>query len=515
MAKSVEAELKVELVQSDLTRLKQAPAIADLQVGPTEVLSLSTTYWDTPDQALRKSGATLRIRRTGGALEQTVKTGGSDTAFLAERSEYNVTVGEERPDLSAIADADLRARLVETIGDAPLEPLFTLAMERTSRLLVTKAGDEVEFVLDEGTVSAGPKSEPVLEAEFELKSGDPRALFATARLALDGVPVRFSRTVKSERGYRLLDGTSEAAWKPVKAVEAEIDPDDTVEVALREILRSCLKQIAANAAAVQDGPDPEGPHQLRVGLRRLRSVLSVFRPVLEPTATARLVEDVRWLAGLVGELRDLDVLVDEIIAPCSGHFDTSTLRAAVEARRVKQRASVVETLRGARANGFLLELAAYTETRGWLSSTDLDQSAALSKPFGSFARAKLTKVWTKVAKMGRRAEDLDGEERHDLRKAFKKLRYAIEFFEPALDRQQVKRILKDIKQAQELLGYLNDVRMAASLSDLIHAEPGFARKKSALMTERALGFCLGWHQAHADRAWEQAKEVVALETTTF
>lgn len=515
MAKGVEAELKFELVASDVAALKGIPAVADLQVGAAKVHALSTTYWDTPGQALRKAGASLRIRRSGDSLEQTVKTGGEAASTLAKRDEDTVTVEAERPDLEAISDPDLRAFVQETIGKETIEPLFTILVERTSRILSTRTGDEVEFVVDDGQVTAGERSAPILEAEFELKSGDPRALFQVARSVVAGIPVRFSRTVKSERGYQLIDGIAEEGWLPAKAEEPVIDPEAPVEVAFRAILRSCLRQIAANMEAVRQGPDPEGPHQLRVGLRRLRSALGVFKRVLEPVSRARLVEEIRWLSRIVGDLRDLDVLVDEIIGPCSGHFDTSTLREAVNARRTGQRDALLETLQGPRANGFLLDLAAYTETRGWLSPTDLDQSVALSAPFGPFARAALQKLWGKVAKMGRRADDLDGEERHDLRKLFKKLRYSMEFFGPAVDRQVAKRALKDIKQAQELLGYLNDVRMAQSLGDLIHGDAGSSRRKTALQTERAIGFCLGWHQAHADQAWEEARSVVALEPIDF
>ncbi|WP_075215548.1 CYTH and CHAD domain-containing protein [Mongoliimonas terrestris] len=510
MASSVEAELKFELVRADLEALSGGRGLDDLVVGTPEVADLLTTYWDTPAADLRAGTLSLRVRRKNGAFEQTVKAGGVPGLALSSRAESSVAIDGPTPDVSLIPDPDLRTLVAERIGAGPLEPAFTVAVQRTARILVTKAGDEIEYVLDNGSVIAGSARAEILEAEFELKSGDPRALFAVAKQALAGIPVRFSRDTKADRGYRLALGEPPLAWTPVKAVEPDLDPDGSVEEALRAVLRSCVAQIAANAVAVQAGDDAEGPHQLRVGLRRLRSALLAFRAVIDPVGAARLGGEVKWLGQVVGELRDIDVLIEEIVLPCGTHTDVKPLVAVLKSRREAIRARVVETLAGDRVGAFLIDLAAYTEGRGWLSFSDIGQTAALSEPVGDFARSAIVKRWTKVARMGRRADELDGEERHDLRKAFKKLRYTLDFFAGLVDRKDEKRMLKDVKTAQELLGYLNDVRMAEGLPAIVHADPAIRKRKDAAVLERTIGFCLGWHQARAEAAWTEAKTVVAL-----
>ncbi|WP_181702377.1 CHAD domain-containing protein [Chthonobacter albigriseus] len=513
MASGTESELKFELSRDEFDALKDSSRLTDIAVGPARVDRLTTLYFDTPDERLRRSGASLRVRRSEAGFEQTVKIGGDSGSMLARRTECNVAVPGPEPDLDAIPDDDIRAAVVEALAGEAVVEAFTIAVERTSRTVTTTAGDTVDFVLDDGSVTTGDRREDLLEAEFELIDGDVQALFQVAATVLQGKPVRFSRTVKSERGYALLAGEGVGARKPLKAVAAPIDEGMTVEEGLRSILRSCVAQIAGNLPVVLESDDPEGPHQLRVGLRRLRTALTVFKSVVDPAAAARLVEDVRWLGQEVGTLRDLDVLAEEIIAPCAGYTDMSALETIIARRRGTVRGQVRSVLSGARTGSFLLGLAAYAETRGWLSDVDVEQSAKLSAPLEEFATAVLQRQWNKVVKTGRRVDELDPEERHDLRKRFKKLRYSIEFFEPLLSRREVRRIHRDTKRAQEILGYLNDVRLAHGLDDLVR--DGGGKGRVSVAAARAIGFCQGWHEAHAKYVWEDARQAVALEPMRF
>ncbi len=132
---------------------------------------------------------------------------------------------------------------------------------------MTPGGDRVEMALDRGTATAGSRRADIREVEFELLSGDRRALFEVARPALAGVAFHFSTEAKSDLGYALLEGEIGAAL-PTTAIDAKLDDDMSVEMALQLVLRSCASQISANVAAIRVDDDPEGAHQLRVGLRR-------------------------------------------------------------------------------------------------------------------------------------------------------------------------------------------------------------------------------------------------------
>ncbi|HUG61297.1 MAG TPA: inorganic triphosphatase, partial [Methylomirabilota bacterium] len=331
MSGEVETELKFQLRTQDLAALKTPKAPRHSKIGPAERLDLSSTYFDTEDRRLLAAGLTLRVRRTGDDFEQTVKAVGEAGAALAARREATTALQGERPDIGLFADEET-VRLIESAIDGRvLSPLFVVDVERTVRIVETRSGDRIEFAIDVGNLTAGDRSLPIREAEFELKGGDLRSLFLVARAAMAGVPIRFSMAAKSDLGFRLLDGGGAA--EPESAVAIDVAGDSSVELVLHQVLRSCLRQIATNVVAVDAGDDPEGPHQLRVGLRRFRSALKVFAPVIDPSAADRLNQQAKRLGQCVGRVRDLDVLIDEIVGVCAGHVDVGGLNRHLEARR--------------------------------------------------------------------------------------------------------------------------------------------------------------------------------------
>lgn len=523
MAGGIEAELKFALQRADLERLRAAKDLDGITVGKPETETLVSTYFDTADEKLRAAGISLRVRRTGKAIEQTVKMTVADGAkapgghlgALAARHEITVPAEREVPDLGRFGDDHVAAALQEALAGDELRALFTIRVKRTARTVVTRDGDAIEYALDDGEIVAGDRRSEILEAEFELKDGNPRALFEVAAAAMNRVPVRFSATAKSEAGYRLAEGRGDEPAGPAKAVEPEIPDGATVEQALKAVLHSCFVQIASNVPVVIDGTDPEGPHQLRVGLRRLRSALKIFRKVIDPGSAARIADEGRWLAGMVGELRDLDVLAEEIVRPCAERIDVGGLTAVLDARRAAVRARLVEALAGPRVGGFLIGLAAYVEGRGWLAFSDVDQSSALAAPADAFAEKAVHRLWGKVARRGRDLDALSGEERHALRKAFKTLRYALDFFGGRLSGRDRKRLTRDVKAAQEVLGYVNDVRMARALVDSLAEAADVAAVPDRPSMDRAAGFCLGWHEARADAVWQENRALVGLDPKEF
>ena len=98
---------------------------------------------------------------------------------------------------------------------------------------------------------------------------------------------------------------------PRNAEVIALETDQRAEQATCDILRECLEQIAANKAVVQDLADPEGPHQLRVGLRRLRSAIAALSTVVDSPEMMRLGQEARWLGREVGKLRDIEVVTNE------------------------------------------------------------------------------------------------------------------------------------------------------------------------------------------------------------
>ncbi len=497
MATPVETELKFEIDAAAARDLLAHPRLAG---GGVEIQLLVARYFDTPTEALRRAGASLRLRDgEGEGRVQTVKFAGGETTGLFSRSEETVEVAASarRPDLARFEE-ETAARLAAIVGEEPLELQFTVRVERRIVAEKTADGSLVEIGVDSGKVTAGRRSHAFHEIEFELKGGDARALFALAADLVPPVGGRLGTGSKSSLGYRVKQGAEALAPQAVKASEPDLSGDVTVEAALRACLRSCIAQVAANIPVCLFTDAPEGPHQLRVGLRRLRTVLSAFEPVMAPGAAEALGEEAKWLADEVGALRDADVLADEIVAPLAGRVGLAGPLAKLADLRDERRTALRETLGGPRACRFVIDLLAFAECRGWLSSTDLTQSERLIAPLEGFAREAVDHRRKKIDKLAHRLDDLDAEERHDLRKSFKKMRYLLEFFAPLLPGKKAKALVSRTKKAQDLLGYLNDTVMA-------HRLPGLVGEGASVADLTALGYVIGWHEAKAEDAWERTK----------
>lgn len=518
-----EVELKLELAKADLRKLRAATAPPGFIAEPATTRALRSIYFDTPGHALRRAKWSLRVRRVGRKWVQTVKAGTGVTGGLSRPREAEAEVAGPAPDLTLIREPAMREGLWQVIDGEPLAPAFETVMRRTTRLF-RREGDEtcIEMALDAGEIRAGEAVQPLFEAELELKSGDPAALFALAGSLPALAGARFSRLSKAGRGYALAAGES-TGTAPVTACEAELTPWTGLAPAFRAILLSCMDQIASNRDAVLERDDPEGPHQLRVGLRRLRSALKVHQPLIDADERRALDAAARDLALSVGELRDLDVLVEEIVEPAmavarlgpdTALLDDAGLARRIEAERRAVRKALREQLAGPAVNALLFRLGALAHGAGWRqeeqdagwrqNGSDADAAEAKSEAeatVGPFAAEALEKRWKAAARLAARIDELSLEERHDLRKELKKLRYAVEFFRSAFPARKVKPFLARLKTLQDVFGYLNDVVMAGKLAGLIAA----GDRKPPVETALAAGFVLGWHEARAAHAFDNAR----------
>ncbi|WP_029058635.1 CYTH and CHAD domain-containing protein [Stappia stellulata] len=500
-----EIELKLELDTDALKRLKTAPAPAGFSVDRARTRVLRSIYFDTPNQALRQAKWSLRVRKVGADWIQTVKAGTGVFGGLSTPRESESRVEAAVPDLTRIANADLRTGLWDLLDGAPLSAVFETEMRRTTRVFRGAAETVIEVALDTGEVRTLEKIQPLNEAEFELVAGDAGDLFRLARDLRGTGEARFSRASKAERGYALLaDAATEVL--PQKAGAVRLSPRrDTAASALQTILRSCLEQIATNRDASLALDAPEGPHQMRVGLRRLRSALKIHRKHLPEADAGELDAQARALAARVGALRDLDVLAGEIVASASisapAGIDLDRLRATVRSAREDTRAGLRVQLLDPCVNALLFDLAALAEDVTLSPEPeDGDAGARLAAPATAFAARALEKRWKAVARLGARLDELTLEERHDMRKALKKLRYAIEFYKSLYKRKSVRPFLSTLKKLQDVFGYLNDVVMAHRLVDLLR-ERGTAEGDDML----AAGFVIGWHERRAEIEWERAR----------
>lgn len=469
--------------------------------------TLRASYFDTPDHALRKGSATLRVRREGETWCQTLKLGGGPRSGFSHVVELEVLRPDGTLDLTAFPADDAVERLTTLTGDAPLLPVCETIIRRRSAELISSDGARVEIAVDIGTIVAGSRAERIHEVEFELAAGDPRTLFDLARALVPEPAVHLSRYSKGARGYMLAaEGCIEPPPAPRNALTVPLLETLTSEQAAHEILCECLDQLTLNTIAVRTGEDPEGPHQLRVALRRLRSAFALFAEPLGSPELDRLAVEARWLGHVVGHLRDLDVTLHDIVAPdarARPHDAGFTVLAdALAAQAVSMRKSVRQTLAGERAQSFLFDLARFTHTRGWLSITDFGQTSRLAEPVRALAARRLDRQVRAIRKRGHKIEKLPVEARHELRKDLKKLRYLVDFLAPLYPAEDTAPFVKALKRLQNILGHLNDLAMAEEM-----LAAGDAPGATSLSAQRAVGWVLGTRTARMEMEWGEVEKV--------
>ena len=486
-----ETELKLRGEPEALKAVFAGPAICDKATGRGRSRRLENVYYDTADQRLRARGLAFRVRRDGRRYVQTLKSGDVG-GLVAWRGEWQTPLGSADPDL-ALLPAEACEVLDGLVAPGELRSLFTTRVRRQVRRLAAGASGGrpslIEAALDLGAIEAGGRSLPIAEIELELIDGSPEALYDLA-LELDALtPLQVEPRSKSVRGYTLAKGEP-PAWQ--KAELVALGRRTTVDAALGAILRSCVQHWCANEAAALDGRDPEGVHQMRVALRRLRSALSVFRRLIPPERRAWLAGEAKRILGGLGPARDWDVFLTEALAPVLAVRPDApsllALRSAAEAARAEAYAAARTAIADPTYTRFLLQLGRWIEAGGWREDVPPKAAAWLDRPLVAFADRLLAKRHRRALKLGRRFAELTAAERHRLRIALKKLRYATEFFGALYGGKRTRTYLAALKQLQDTLGHLNDVAVAERLVRGLSA-PAAAEPASLAMGS---GLVLGW-----------------------
>ncbi|AYG70249.1 CHAD domain-containing protein (plasmid) [Rhizobium sp. CCGE531] len=417
---------------------------SDLLGEPAETVEQHSVYFDTDDRRLFDAGFTLRIRRSGAAMTQTVKATGPGASLFA-RSEWETAVETDVPVL------DHTSPLLNQFGDirGDLFPQFEVSIDRRIWSLIEN-GSKIELAVDRGAAAEAERQTPICEIELELKDGDPKDLFALARKIEAIVPFRFSVHSKAERGYRLLDAMPHV----YKSEEIDLEWRSSAMEGFQTIAQACFRQFRLNETVLLHRRSAEALHQARVAMRRLRSAISLFKPLLDDEA-GRLSDEFRWLAGVLGEARNIDVLLPKA-------KDGSLADRLQEAREAAYD-EAEKALGSPRARALLLDF------HEWLHTGTYLDGPAKDKTIAEQAVEALDKMRKKLKKHGRDLARVDDERRHEARKDAKKLRYAAEFFKSLFaghkKARRHKRFIKTMGELQDRLGALNDLATGPSVLD--------------------------------------------------
>lgn len=496
----LETELKLQIDPRHIARLADHPLLKSGTQRATR--KLYSVYYDTPDLDLWRAGVSLRLRRSGRRWMQTVKSGGSVAAGLHQRLEIETAIRKPLLDFDALEASEVAAYFSSLELRARLKPLIVTEFTRASCVLAPADGVAIEASIDRGLIRSGNATAPICELELEVKEGPAWRAYQAAMQLLAAAPLRVEDRSKAERGIALYSGDPQ---KPGKARPSEVAAGMTSNDAFKALVLTCLAHFAANQRGMLEAGDPEYLHQMRVSLRRLRSVFSTFAPLLPPAVLAPPVAETRWLARLLGSARDWDVFATETLPPVMAryaeHAGLAALTRATARLRVTANRRARRAVAAARGQGLLLALGAWTSAETWLEALDDAQRGELQRPAIEYAREILSASLKRVRKRGRKFADLAPADLHRLRIAAKKLRYATEFFAPLFDGKPAREYRAVLARLQDALGAYNDaVKMTL-----------FAERASRGLTEapadEARGIMLGWSAGMQDAGTRYLKRV--------
>lgn len=264
--------------------------------------------------------------------------------------------------------------------------------------------------------------------------------------------------------------------EPVKAAPIVLDPEWPLEHALKVAVRACLAHANANAGHAAHARNGEYLHQVRVALRRMRSVLRLG--VLADEALAGVRADLRWLSGALGPARDWDVLIGETLPPIVHEYarispeaagsgsDPARLLAAASRRRGAARKVARDALQSERYAGFCRSI------EHWLDAAPLPDLRITS--LGRHATRELDKRHKRLVQAGTFLRQQPPEQRHQVRIRAKRLRYSAEFFGSLYASRAVRRYLQELVALQDALGALNDAATAARMLQDVPCGTGLA-----------------------------------------
>jgi inorganic triphosphatase YgiF len=449
----IETEIKFEVAPADLEKLAASRSLRPSDGELVTHRHLVSTYFDTPKHVLWRNGISLRVRQAGKKHIQTVKTATNGVAL--GRGEWEQRVAGSHPDLRA-ADGTPLQQLLSKKQRRKLDAVFATHVHRTV-VPLRPGNSRVELALDEGHIRAGLYSTPLAEVELELKRGSIGDLFKAARTVAELVPARLALKTKSEQGYGLIADQPTAA---VSASKIALPRKATLGAAFQAVGRSVLHHIAANEPAVLAGL-PDGVHQMRVGVRRLRAAIWVFSELLRCQQTETIKQDLKWLAGKLGPVRDLDVFLNtkvkrlaEAEPPIAGLAD---LVAELDYRRAVTAEAAKAAIASSRYRLLILNALEWIEDGAGLKR----RSARRDQRVKPFAAELFARRIAKAKKRAKHIRRLSVHDRHKLRIAMKKLRYSIYFFESLFDGHATAKALSRYKDSlaslQDNLGALNDI----------------------------------------------------------
>jgi CHAD domain-containing protein len=332
--------------------------------------------------------------------------------------------------------------------------------------------------------------------ELRLVSSEPKVLFEAARQLVASVPVQLASA--ADHGAAPEGAGGALPWRDSAAVT--LRPRATAAEALAAVLDRGLDDLIFNAACLGRDDHPEIIHQMRVGLRRLRSFIRICRPAFAPDCYARARSRLAELSAPLGPARDIDVVIQDILEPAVQRLpDEPELHRLLEAARAARARRYDEVRDAVTARAYteaLLDLREWTHEciAGTHESESGDPLSGLA--VRELATRALRKQRRRVRSAGDHVRGLSAQDRHGLRIAIKRLRYVAESCASIFGAGRAGRYVRRLAALQKILGVENDIAVAAHVLGELASHPDGGRDPGLAY---AAGMVQGFHAADARR----------------
>jgi triphosphatase len=456
-------------------------------------------FFDTAALALGGRGFAVGILEIGRRRRQLVRDLRDDLPADALWAHGDAPLAGERPDPAALAA--IAPALGPLLAGAELAEIFSVETRRTVWSLEIE-GASATLALDVGRLITPNAAEPFADLALLHDGGSAAALYQFVRDVGATLPFAIETRTVERRAYAMLRGEADA---PRRAAPIPFPPGASVADGFAAILCAAAALVHDNLRAARAG-QPEGVHQLRVALRRLRTTLGVFAPALPEFERRLFAELLAEAAGRLAPLRALDVFLAETAAAMRRELPEERslrrLEAAAEARRAAAYAAIVEAVV---ATPTLLMLAAWADGEIWRDGADAERRAVLEGPLLAFAGAALRRRQRRLKRRGDGESEPSVEALHGLRIEAKRARYTAEAFRSLYRPKRVRRYLAGLEALQDVLGTGNDAAAARQLVAELPLPGRAARAEGLLAGWTACEIARGRHAFAA--AWREFRDV--------
>ncbi len=431
-------------------------------------VTVTRTILDSFDGRLHEAGLRLELQRgvaLGAGLHLALSAAGSISATVAVKRS---------------------PRFATDLPSGPFRPRLTPALEMRALLPSVSFTDVVTDAVERDdagkTVVTISIHEPIREP-FAGGAGVARLLVEVIELVGHRKPASRAQSLLERLGCERLDndligfvleaaGVDPAGYNSSPSVP--LDPHLPAILGFRAVFENLASTIDANWRGTIDDIDTEFLHELRVAIRRTRSVLGHGKGVVPDLVRDRYCEEFAWLAALTGPTRDRDVYILEW-GRYVGHLSKDRIAHLqpvllhLQRHRATSFRELVKDLQSDRAQTLLAEWGATLRD----PEMGPDPGVKADRPLHRVVSKRIRDAHQALVDNGRCiTAESPAEALHDLRKDAKKLRYAIECFGGLLPNAERKAFVRQLKGLQDNLGEHQDAEVHSAELQAVANEIG-------------------------------------------